>query len=88
MLLGVGSFVLVALLCFRVASPEIAEEFEPDQMSLEQHPFFACAACHGAEGEGNKLLLAPSLAGQRPEYLRLQIESFRNEWRGVEVPAG
>ena len=49
------------------------------------HPFFSCAVCHGAHAEGNEALLTPRLAGQRPEYLRLQIDSFQKEWRGADV---
>ena len=34
-----------------------------------------CAKCHGAEGQGQGA--TPRLAGQYTDYLRLQIDSFR-----------
>ena len=42
-----------------------------------------CARCHGEDGEGGpaSTLLAPPLAGQRPEYLRDQLLSFRTNHR-------
>ncbi len=41
-----------------------------------------CATCHGAEGEGRKDLLAPSIAGQPDWFLQLQLEKFRKGHRG------
>ena len=83
-LLSFGSVAIVALLCWLLSDREGPESVQPTAMSAE-HPFFACAACHGFEGEGNELLLAPRLAGQRPEYLRLQVQSFQKEWRGLDA---
>jgi cytochrome c oxidase subunit II len=46
--------------------------------------FFAvCAACHGANGEGNIALNAPKLAGQEDWYLRRQLQYFKNGIRGT-----
>lgn len=42
----------------------------------------ACAACHGAKGEGNSELQAPALAGQTDWYLVTQLEHFRSGLRG------
>ena len=42
----------------------------------------ACAACHGAKGEGNSALQAPALAGQTDWYLVTQLERFRGGLRG------
>lgn len=41
-----------------------------------------CASCHGAQGQGNPDLKAPSLSIQEPEYLRQQIDKFRRGLRG------
>lgn len=49
-----------------------------------EHPYATCLPCHGANGEGNALLKAPRLVGQRQDYLRLQVASFKNEWRGAD----
>jgi cytochrome c oxidase subunit II len=42
-----------------------------------------CAACHGAQGEGNQALNAPKLAGASGWYVRRQIASFQNGLRGT-----
>jgi len=41
----------------------------------------ACAACHGAQGEGNPALGAPRLAGQDASYLERQLQNFKNGMR-------
>jgi cytochrome c oxidase subunit 2 len=47
-----------------------------------QAQFAVCAACHGAEGEGNQLLNAPKTAGQSPWYLEKQLNYFKQGVRG------
>jgi len=42
-----------------------------------------CAACHGAQGEGNRAMNSPRLAGQEDWYIRRQLEAYRNGWRGT-----
>lgn len=42
-----------------------------------------CASCHGLEGEGNKSLNAPKLAGLQEWYMKRQIEYYKNQVRGV-----
>ncbi len=44
--------------------------------------YAACAACHGASGEGNKALSAPSLSNQQSWYLERQLVGFRSGLRG------
>lgn len=51
-------------------------------------PYLACAACHGAQGEGLAQTRAPRLAGQDREYLRRQLLAFRAGWRGGSDGAG
>lgn len=41
-----------------------------------------CAACHGAQGEGNLALKAPRLAGQNSVYLERQLNAYKNKQRG------
>ena len=43
-----------------------------------------CSNCHGANGQGNKTLNAPSLAGQYGWYLERQLNYYRNGVRGKE----
>ncbi len=48
-----------------------------------QASFAVCAACHGAQGEGNKDLNAPKLSGQHGWYLRGQLVNYKNGLRGT-----
>jgi cytochrome c553 len=43
-----------------------------------------CASCHGANGEGNKALNAPAIAGQNDWYIVRQLYNFKNGIRGVD----
>jgi len=44
--------------------------------------FQSCAACHGANAEGNEALGAPALAGQNDWYMITQLRNFRAGFRG------
>jgi cytochrome c oxidase subunit II len=47
-------------------------------------PLFAvCAACHGAQAEGNLAMNAPKLSGQGDWYLRRQLNNFKHGARGA-----
>jgi cytochrome c553 len=41
-----------------------------------------CASCHGANGEGNKALNAPAIAGQHDWYIVRQLQNFKKRIRG------
>jgi len=45
--------------------------------------YAACAACHGANGEGNVALNAPKLGGQGAWYLERQLRLFKTGARGT-----
>ena len=45
--------------------------------------YAVCAACHGAQAEGNPALNAPKLSGQQDWYLRRQLQQFKNGARGT-----
>jgi len=45
--------------------------------------YAVCAACHGANGMGNKALNAPRIAGQEPWYLERQLKNFKAGVRGA-----
>lgn len=49
-----------------------------------QAMYAVCAACHGANGEGNVALNAPKLAGQEAWYTRRQIAYFKSGVRGSQ----
>ena len=44
--------------------------------------YYSCASCHGDNGEGNRALLAPSLAGLDSWYLTSQLKKFKSGQRG------
>lgn len=56
---------------------------EPGNPQIGQAQYAVCSACHGAQGEGNKLLNAPKLAGQEEWYLRRQLEYYQSGARGT-----
>lgn len=45
--------------------------------------FQLCAQCHGTAGEGNRMYLAPAIAGQARWYIQRQLEKFRSGVRGT-----
>jgi len=45
--------------------------------------YAVCAACHGANGEGNVALNAPKLSGQGAWYLERQLRLFKQGARGT-----
>ena len=48
--------------------------------------YAVCAACHGANGMGNKALNSPSIAGQEPWYLERQLNNFKAGESAVQIP--
>lgn len=44
-----------------------------------------CVACHGAEGQGNKLLNAPAISGLSEKYIGDQLKKFKLGHRGGDV---
>lgn len=49
-----------------------------------QAQYAVCASCHGAQGEGNRALNAPKLAGQPAWYTERQLNYFKTGVRGGE----
>ena len=54
----------------------------PKEGTAEELFAATCAACHGANGEGNVALKAPSIAGLPEWFSTVQFEKFRNGQRG------
>ena len=46
--------------------------------------YATCGACHGPEGQGNRMLSAPRLAGQSDWYLVRQLEKYASGVRGYD----
>lgn len=69
-------------------------EAAPDKIELGQKIYRggivtsgvpACAACHGARGDGNYLAGFPRLGGQNSEYVVAQLKKFRDGQRSNDV---
>lgn len=64
-------------------------EYVPAKATIEGNvtqgrtAYQSCAACHGADGEGNEALGAPALAGQNDWYMVTQLKNFRAGYRGA-----
>lgn len=71
---GPTTRLLAAVYLFATAAT--ASAASPQQL------YAACAACHGARGEGNPGLNAPAIAGQHASYLKRQLANFRSGVRG------
>ena len=73
-----GVFTLAALLILcGVARGAAAEDSARGAML-----FGNCKQCHGAEGHGDKLALAPAIAGLQAWYVEAQLHLFRTGARG------
>ncbi len=51
--------------------------------ALGQALYATCSTCHGAQGEGNREMNAPKLAGQASWYVVRQLQDFRAGVRGA-----
>lgn len=93
-LCGVGHFAMRGRLV--VDEPTVYQAWLEKQTTFAQvrtrapanaqagQPLYAtCAACHGAQGEGNLALNAPKLSGQGAWYLERQLRLFKAGARGT-----
>ncbi len=55
----------------------------PGDAALGAASYAVCAACHGAQGEGQLALNAPKLSGQDPRYLKKQLRNYKLGIRGT-----
>jgi cytochrome c oxidase subunit 2 len=55
----------------------------PGDAAAGQASYQVCAACHGADGQGNAVLHAPKLAGQEGWYLKRQLQNYKHGVRGA-----
>jgi cytochrome c oxidase subunit 2 len=71
-----------------IAAFVAATKSEPPPVTIEGDTdrgktlYSSCAACHGANGEGNIALGSPALTGHNDWYLVTQLEHFRAGIRG------
>ncbi|MEN8158652.1 MAG: c-type cytochrome [Myxococcota bacterium] len=60
------------------ASPSLAQD-----LARGEELFELCATCHGPQGEGNEMYLAPAIGGMPLWYLERQLQKFREGIRGT-----
>jgi cytochrome c oxidase subunit II len=77
---GFAPGILSAVVVLVAALAGVAHAADP---AAGKAAYALCAACHGANGEGNLNMNAPRIAGQEPWYLKRQMEAYRNGWRGT-----
>ena len=54
-----------------------------DQLEDGRKIFALCAQCHGDDGGGNSVFLAPAIAGLKLWYVEAQLKVFRSGLRGL-----
>jgi len=66
---------------------ETRSDVPPDTLrgdtSRGENHYATCAACHGAEGQGNEALGGPALTGVNDWYLVTQLQNYKNGSRGA-----
>ncbi len=60
-----------------------ARESRANDLERGQELFGLCSQCHGADGSGNQLFLAPAISGLQEWYVAAQLEHFRSGARGT-----
>lgn len=83
-------FMFIALLLSGLTSTATAQQYAAIDTSVQPLSNKICATCHGAYGQGNPVVGAPSLAGLESWYLKAQLIKFRDSIRGEQkdyIPA-
>lgn len=57
----------------------------PGNLSAGQQSYAVCASCHGQNGEGNRDMNAPKLAGLQPWYIERQLRYYTEGVRGADA---
>lgn len=94
-LCGIGHFIMRGAIVIEseqdydawlATKPTFAEtqSMPPANVAAGQAQYAVCAACHGAQGEGNPSLNSPKLAGQQAWYVERQLNYFKQGIRGGE----
>jgi cytochrome c oxidase subunit 2 len=66
-----------------LAAEASAELGDAPDLAKGAEVFQLCAQCHGSDGAGNKLFLAPAIAGIDQWYVEMQLGEFRTGFRGL-----
>lgn len=58
---------------------------KPGDPAVGKGLYAICTACHGAQGEGNRALNAPRIAGQESWYMKRQLQHYQTGARGAHA---
>jgi cytochrome c oxidase subunit 2 len=67
--------VLAAMMC--------SSAFAAGDAAAGKASYVVCVSCHGENGEGNRGMNSPKIAGQEAWYLTRQLNAYKNEHRGT-----
>ena len=74
---SIKHLLLITAALLLVAAPALGEDGRGEEL------FDLCAQCHGSEGGGNEVALAPPIAGLSEWYVKEQLNKFRSGIRGL-----
>lgn len=75
------TLTLIATVFVAVTIPQRA--FADEAPAIPPDDLVYCTVCHGVQMRGNQNVFAPRLSGMAGWYVELQLNAFRNGWRGV-----
>lgn len=74
---------LVAWAAIAVIAAAMPGDARAEDLERGEAVFELCLQCHMSNGEGNRLALAPAIAGLEPWWISKQLESFKTGVRGT-----
>lgn len=74
--------LLILTVLFLLNACERQSEPDAAAMAASSGAYKTCAACHGANGEGNRAMNAPALVNLEGWYLKRQLVNFQSGIRG------
>ena len=77
-------FVCASVGLSNLASADSTTDTPPDLARGEQL-FDLCSQCHGANGGGDSMFLAPAIAGLPAWYIDMQLKNFKSGIRGLHA---
>jgi cytochrome c oxidase subunit 2 len=80
-----GEVVAVSAYVASLPAPTGAATLRGGKASRGKELFATCAACHGADAEGNAELASPPLRGREDWYIVNQLRAFRAGFRGTHA---
>jgi cytochrome c553 len=79
------TLLTVALTALTLGVSKAADAANDDDGTRGEVLFELCRQCHGAEGEGMELSLAPAIAGLDEWYVESQLTKFKQGVRGLHA---